>query len=229
MLLTAANTINTTYFKLNFELTRDIAPVANIVRVPLVMEVHPSVPARTVAEFIAYAKANPGKIILASAGLASLTHMGGEMFKVMAGVDLFHVPYRGAQVFPAMLSGEAQIYFGPLLSSIEFVRSGKLRALAVTTETRSEALPDVPTLAETLPGYEASAWFGIGAPKNTPAEIVERLNREVNASLADPKLIGRLANLGGTTLPGSPADFGKLIAEETRKWGKVVVAANIRH
>jgi tripartite-type tricarboxylate transporter receptor subunit TctC len=229
MLLTTANTINTAYFKLNFDLIRDIAPVANIVRVPLVMEVHPSVPARTAAEFIAYAKANPGKIILASAGLASLTHMGGEMFKLMAGVDLFHVPYRGAQVFPAMLSGEAQVYFGPLLSSIEFVRSGKLRALAVTTTTRSNALPDVPTLAETLPGYEASAWFGIGAPQNTPAEIVERLNREVNASLADPKLIARLANLGGTTLPGSSADFGKLIAEETRKWGKVVVAAIVKH
>jgi tripartite-type tricarboxylate transporter receptor subunit TctC len=229
MLLTTANTINTAYFKLNFDLIRDIAPVANIVRVPLVMEVHPSVPARTAAEFITYAKANPGKIILASAGLASLTHMGGEMFKLMAGVDLFHVPYRGAQVFPAMLSGEAQVYFGPLLSSIEFVRSGKLRALAVTTATRSDALPDVPTLAETLPGYEASAWFGIGAPRNTPAEIIERLNREVNASLADPKFIARLANLGGTTLPGSSADFGKLIAEETRKWGKVVVAANIKH
>jgi tripartite-type tricarboxylate transporter receptor subunit TctC len=229
MLLTTANTINTAYFKLNFDLIRDIAPVANIVRVPLVMEVHPSVPARTASEFIAYAKANPGKIILASAGLASLTHMGGEMFKLMAGVDLFHVPYRGAQVFPAMLSGEAQVYFGPLLSSIEFVRSGKLRALAVTTATRSDALPDVPTLAETLPGYEASAWFGIGAPRTTPAEIVERLNKEVNASLADAKFIARLANLGGTTLPGSSADFGKLIAEETRKWGKVVVAANVKH
>ena len=154
--------------------------------------------------------------------------MGGEMFKMMAGVDLFHVPYRGAQVFPAMLSGEAQVDFGPLLSSIEFVRAGKLRALAVTTATRSDALPDVPTLAETLPGYEASAWFGIGAPKNTPAEIIERLKKEVNASLADPKFIARVANLGGTTLPGSSADFGKLIAEETRKWGKVVLAANIK-
>jgi len=228
MLLATANTINTAYFRLNFDLIRDIAPVANIVRVPLVMEVHPSVPAKTAVEFIAYAKANPGKINLASAGIASLTHMGGEMFKMMAGVDLFHVPYRGAQVFPAMLSGEAQVYFGPLLSSIEFIRAGKLRALAVTTATRSDALPDVPALAETLPGYEASAWFGIGAPKNTPAEIIERLNKEVNGSLADPKFIARLANLGGTTLPGSSADFGKLIAEETRKWGKVVLAANIK-
>ena len=175
LLATTANAINATMFKLNFDFGRDITPVASIVRVPLVMEVHPSVPAKTVAEFIAYAKANPGKINLASAGLASTPHMGGEMFKMMAGVELFHVPYRGAQVFPALLAGEAQVYFGPLLSSIEYVRSGRLRALAVTTATRSHALPDVPALAETLPGYEASAWFGIGAPKGISAAIVEKL------------------------------------------------------
>ena len=154
--------------------------------------------------------------------------MGGEMFKMMAGVDLFHVPYRGAQVFPALLAGEAQVYFGPLLSSIEYVRSGRLRALAVTTATRSHALPDVPALAETLPGYEASAWFGIGAPRRTSVAIVERLNKEVNAGIADAKFNARLANLGGTVLPGSPDDFGKLISDEIKKWGKVIVVANLK-
>jgi tripartite-type tricarboxylate transporter receptor subunit TctC len=228
LLITTANSINTTMLKLSFDFIRDIAPVAPICRVPLVMEVHPSVTAKTVAEFIAYAKANPGRINLASAGIGSLAHMAGEMFKIMAGVDLFHVPYRGSQVFPALLAGEVQVYFGPLLSSIEHIRAGKLRALAVTTTMRSDALPDVPVLAETLPGYEASAWFGIGAPKNTPAEIVERLNKEVIASIADPKFNARLANLGGTVLAGSPDDFGKLISDETKKWGKVVLAANIK-
>jgi len=228
LLITTANAINTTMLKLNFDFIRDIAPVASIVRVPLVMEVHPSVPTKTVAEFIAYAKANPGKINMASAGTGALTHMAGEMFKTMAGVDLFHVPYRGAQVFPALLAGDVHVYFGPLLSSIEYVRTGKLRALAVTTTTRSDVLPDVPVLSDTLPDYEASAWFGIGAPKSTPAELIERLNKEVNISIADPKLKARLANLGGTVLGGSPADFGKLISDETKKWGKVIVAANIK-
>jgi tripartite-type tricarboxylate transporter receptor subunit TctC len=228
LLITIANAVNTTMFKLNFDFIRDIAPVASIVRVPYVMEVHPSVPANTVAEFIAYAKANPGKINLASAGTGSGTHVAGEMFKTTAGVDLFHVPYRGAQVFPALLAGDVQVYFGPLLSSIEFVRAGKLRALAVTTATRSPILPDVPVLSETLPGYEASAWFGIGAPKSTPAELIERLNKEVNVSIADPKFKARLANLGGMVLAGSPADFGKLISDETKKWGKVILAANIK-
>jgi tripartite-type tricarboxylate transporter receptor subunit TctC len=228
LLITAANPINTTMFKLNFDFIRDIAPVASIGRVPLVMEVHPSVTAKTVAEFIAYAKANPGKINLASAGIASVPHMAGEMFKMMAGVDLFHVPYRGAQVFPALLAGEVQVYFGPLLSSIEYIRAGKLRALAVTTTTRSNALPDVPVLTETLPGFEASAWYGIGAPKNTPAEIIERLNNEVNASIADPKFNARLANLGSTVLAGAPADFAKLISDETKRWRNVVLAANIK-
>jgi tripartite-type tricarboxylate transporter receptor subunit TctC len=192
------------------------------------MEVHPSVPAKSVPEFVAYAKANPGKINMASAGTGALTHVAGEMFKTMAGVNLFHVPYRGAQVFPALLAGDAHVYFGPLLSSIEYVRTGKLRALAVTTTTRSDVLPDVPVLSDTLPGYEASAWFGIGAPKSTPAELIERLNKEVNISIADPKFKARLANLGGTVLAGSPADFGKLISDETKKWGKVILAANIK-
>jgi tripartite-type tricarboxylate transporter receptor subunit TctC len=229
LLITSANAINATlYDKLNYNFIRDIVPIASIVRVPLVMEVHPSVPARTVAEFIAYAKANPGKINMASAATGGLTHVAGELFKMMAGVDLFHVPYRGAQVFPALLAGEAQVYVGPLLSSIGYVRAGNLRALAVTTTTRSPVLPDIPALSETLPGYEASTWYGIGAPKNTPAEIIKRLNTQVNASLADANFQARLANLGATVLPGSPADFAKLIADETMKWGKVILAANIK-
>ena len=230
LLVTASNAINATlYDKLSFNFIRDIAPVAGIVHVPLVMEVHPSVPARTVAEFIAHAKANSGKINLASAGIGSTTHAAGEMFKMMAGLDLLHVPYRGPQVFPALLAGDVpQVYFGPLPSSIEYVRTGKLRALAVTTATRSPMLPDIPALSETLPGYEASTWFGVGAPKNTSTEIVDKLNKEVNAALDDPKMKARLANLGGTVLAGSPADFGRLIAEETEKWAKVIRAANIK-
>jgi tripartite-type tricarboxylate transporter receptor subunit TctC len=228
LLITVVNAIRSTTFKHNFDFIRDIAPVASIVSVPFVMEVHPSVPATTVAEFIAHARAKPGKINLASAGTGTLTHMAGELFKSMAGVDLFHVPYRGAQVFPAMLAGEAQVYFGPLLSSIEHVRAGNLRALAVTTMTRAEVLPDVPALSETLPGYEASAWYGIGAPRQTPAELIERLNKDIHVSLADPGVKARLAHLAGTVLAGSPADFGQLIADETRKWDKVMLAANIR-
>ena len=229
LLITSANAINATlYDKLNYNFIRDIVPIASIARVPLVMEVHSSVPAKTVPEFIAYAKANPGKINMASAGTGLVTHVAGEMFKTLAGVDLFHVPYRGAQVFPALLAGEAQVYFGPLLSSIGYVRAGNLRALAVTTTTRSPVLPDIPALSETLPGYEASTWYGIGAPKNTPAEIIKRLNTQVNASLADANFQARLANLGATVLPGSPADFAKLIADETEKWGKVIRTANIK-
>jgi tripartite-type tricarboxylate transporter receptor subunit TctC len=228
LLITAANPINNTMFKLNFDFIRDIAPVATICQMPLVMEVNPSVPAKTVEEFIAYARANPGKVNLASAGVGSLPHMAGEMFKMMVGVDLFHVPYRGAQVFPALLAGDVQVYFGPLISSIEYIRTGKLRGLAVTTMTRSAALPDIPALAETLSGYDSSAWYGIGAPKDTPVEIIERLNKEVGASIADPKFNARLANLGGTVLASSPADFRKLISDETKKWGKVVLVANIK-
>ena len=226
-LMTSANAVNATMLKLNFDLIRDLAPVASISRAPFVMEVHPF-PANTVAEFIAYAKANPGKINMASAGIGNTTHVCGELFKMMASVDLFHVPYRGAQVYPALLAGEAQVYFGPLLSAIGYVRAGNLRALAVTTTTRSPVLPDIPALSETLPGYEASAWWGIAAPKNTPAEIIKTLNTQVNASLADANFQARLANLGATVLAGSPADFGKLIADETEKWGKVVRAANIK-
>jgi tripartite-type tricarboxylate transporter receptor subunit TctC len=228
LLVTATNAINATMLKLDFDLIRDIAPIAGVVRVPLVMEVHPSVPAKTVAEFIAYAKANPGKVNMASAGTGSTTHLAGEMFKTMAGVALFHVPYRGAQVFPALLTGEAQVYFGPLLSSIEYIRAGNFRALAVTTVARSPILPDVPALGETLPGYEASSWYGLGGPKRAPEEIIEKLNKEVNVSIADPKLKARLADLGGMALGGSPADFAKLISDEVKKWGKVVLAANMK-
>jgi tripartite-type tricarboxylate transporter receptor subunit TctC len=228
LLVTTPNAINATMFNLGFDFIRDIAPIAGIVRVPLVMEVHPSVPAKTVAEFIAYAKANPGKVNMASAGIGSTPHVAGEMFKTMAGVDLFHVPYRGAQVFPALLTGEAQVYFGPLLSSIGYVRAGNFRALAVTTAARSPILPDIPALGETLPGYEASSWYGLGGPKRAPEEIIEKLNREVNASIADPKLEARLADLGGMALGGSPADFAKLISDEVKKWGKVVLAANMK-
>jgi tripartite-type tricarboxylate transporter receptor subunit TctC len=179
-------------------------------------------------EMIAYAKANPGKVNMASAGVGSTTHLAGEMFKTMAGVDLFHVPYRGAQVFPALLTGEAHVYFGPLLSSIEYVRAGNFRALAVTTMARSPILADVPALGETLPGYEVSAWFGIGGPRRTPEEVIEKLNKEVNVSIADPKLQAKLANLGGTALGGSPADFAKLIADEVKKWSRVILAANMK-
>jgi len=230
LLITASNALNaaTAMFKLNFDFVRDIVPVASIVHMPLVMEVHPSVPARTVAELIAYAKANPGKVNMASAGTGSLPHMAGEMFKTMADVDLFHVPYRGSQVFPALLAGDGHVYFGPLVSSIEYVRGGMLRALAVTTATRSPILPDIPALSETLPGYEASAWYGIGGPRRTPQDVIERLNKQVNISIADPKLQARLTNLGGTVFGGSPADFAKLISEEIKKWSGVVVAANIK-
>ena len=225
LLVTAANAINAS--KVDFDFVRDIAPVAGIVRVPLVMEVHPAVPAKTVAEFIAYAKAHPGKVNMASVGIGAQTHMAGEMFKTMAGVDLYHVPYRGAQVFPALLTGEAHVYFGPLLSSIEYIRAGKFRALAVTTAERSPALPDVPALGETVPGYEASSWFGIGAPRRTPSEIIEQLNRQINASIADPKMRTRFADLAGSPLGGSPADFARLISDEVKKWSRVLLAANL--
>jgi tripartite-type tricarboxylate transporter receptor subunit TctC len=228
LLVTTPNAINAALFKLNFDFIRDIAPIAGIVRVPLVMEVHPSVPAKTVAEFIVYAKANPGKVNMASAGTGSTTHLAGEMFKTMVGVDLFHVPYRGAQVFPALLTGEAQVYFGPILSSIGYIRAGNFRPLAVTSAARSPILPDVPALGETLPGYEASAWFGIGSPRRTPEEVIEKLNKEVNVSIADPKFEAKLASMGGTALGGSPADFAKLISDEVKKWSRVILAANMK-
>jgi tripartite-type tricarboxylate transporter receptor subunit TctC len=223
------NAINATvYDKLNFNFIRDIAPVASVVRLPLIMLVHPSVPVKTVPEFIAYAKANPGKISMASTGIGSTTHMSGELFKMMAGVDMVHVPYRGGTAVVAdLIGGQVQVLFVGT-ETIEHVRSGKLRALAVTTATRINLLPDIPTVGEFLSGFETSAWFGVGAPKATPADIIEKLNHEINAALADPKVKARLADLGGTVLPGSPAAFGKLIAEETEKWGNVIRALNIK-
>jgi len=224
------NAINATlYEKLNFNFIRDIASVAGISRAPLVMAVHPSVPAKTVPEFIAYAKANPGKISMASAGIGAPSHVSGELFKMMAGVNVVHVPYRGAgPALVDLLAGQVQVGFPSMPSSIEYVRAGKLRALAVTSATRSDALPDIPTVGEFLPGYEASASYGIGAPKNTPAEIVDKLNEAINAGLADPTIKARLADLGGVPMPMSPAEFGKLIADETEKWAKVIRAANIK-
>jgi tripartite-type tricarboxylate transporter receptor subunit TctC len=211
-----------------FDFSRDIAPVAGIYRVPYVMDLHPSVPAKTVSEFIAYAKARPGKINMASAGTGSGTHVVGELFKMMAGVDMVHVPYRGTQVYPDLLGGQVQVFFGPLPSSIAYIKAGRLRALAVTTERRAAALPDVPTVGETLPGYEASAWFGMVAPRRTPADIIDKLNKEINAAFADPTMKAKLAEQGGELLPGSAADFGQLISEDTVKWRGVIQAAKIK-
>jgi tripartite-type tricarboxylate transporter receptor subunit TctC len=217
------------YDKLNFDFIRDIAPVASVLRGPSVLVVHPSVPAKSVPEFIAYAKANPGKVYLASAGNGTGSHIAGELFKMMAGVDMVHVPYRGGgPALTDLLGGQVQVMFAATVVSIEYIRAGRLRPLAVTTATRSDALPDIPTVGEFMPGYEASAWFGIGAPKNTPTEIVDKLNREINAALADLNMKARLADLGGTALAGSPADFGKLIAEEIEKWAKVIKSAGIK-
>jgi tripartite-type tricarboxylate transporter receptor subunit TctC len=213
----------TLYDRLSFNFLRDIAPVGSISRESSVVVVHSSFPAKTVPEFIAYAKANPGKINMASPGNGTAPHVSGELFKMMAGVDMVHVPYRGgAPALTDLLGRQVQVMFGVLPSSVEHIRAGRLRALAVTTTTRSEALPDIPTVGEFVPGYEASAVYGLGAPKETPAEIVDKLNNEINAALVDPKIKARLADLGGTPLAGSPADFGKLIAEETEKWAKVV-------
>jgi tripartite-type tricarboxylate transporter receptor subunit TctC len=230
LLVRAPNAINTTlYDKLSFNFLRDIAPVAGITRERPVMVVHPSLPAKTVPEFIAYAKANPGKISMASAGSGTVPHMAGELFKMMAGVDLVHVPYRGGgQVMTDLISGQVQVSFIGLTVAIEHIRSGKVRALAVTTATRSDVLPDIPTVGDFVPGYEASAFWGVGTPRNTPAEIIGKLNKEINAALADAKMKARLAEWGATALPGSPADFGRLVADETEKWGKVIRAANIK-
>jgi tripartite-type tricarboxylate transporter receptor subunit TctC len=224
LLVNPANGINATlYDKLPFNFIRDIAPVAGIIRVPNVMEVNPGVPAKTVPEFIAYAKANPGKVNMASSGNGTSVHVSGELFKMMTGVNMLHVPYRGAApALTDLMGGQVQVIFDNLPSSVEYIRAGKLRALGVTTATRSDALPGVPSVGETVAGYEASAWFGMGAPKGTPPEVIEKLNATVNAGLADPKLKARLADLGGAPLVGTPADFGKLIAEETEKWAKVV-------
>ena len=230
LLCSSADAVNSTIYnslKLNF--VRDIAPVASFIRGPNVMLVNASSPAKTLPEFIAYAKANPGKINMASAGNGSPSHVSGELFKMMTGTNMIHVPYRGgAPALTDLIGGQVQLYFGVVASSIEYLRAGKLRAVAVTTATRSEALLEIPTVGEFVPGYEASTWYGLGAPRNTVAEIVDKLNREINAGLADPKMKARLADLGGTVLPGSPADFGKLIAADTEKWAKVVKFAGIK-
>jgi tripartite-type tricarboxylate transporter receptor subunit TctC len=230
LLVGSYNAINATlYDRLNFNFSRDIVPVAGLVRAPSVMEVSPSVPAKSVPEFTAYAKANPGKLTMASSGIGTPSHVIGELFKFMTGVNLVHVPYRGAA--PAvtnLLAGQVQVFFDPFPNSIEYIRAGKLRPLAITSATRSEALPDVPTVSEFVPGYEATGWFGIGAPKATPVEIVEKLNKEINAALADHKVKARLADLGGTVLPGTPADFAKLIADDTEKWARVINSAGIK-
>jgi tripartite-type tricarboxylate transporter receptor subunit TctC len=230
LLVGQPNAINATLYEtLPFNFIRDIAPVAGIMTVPNVMVVNPSFPAQTVAEFIAYAKAHPDKINMASAGNGSAAHLAGELFKSMTGTSMVHVPYRGqAPAIADLLSGQVHVLFATSPASMEFIRTGKLKALAVTTSVRAEALPDLPTVGDFVAGYEASAWYGIGAPQKTPAEIVDRLNQETNAGLADAKLKARLADLGGTLIPGSPADFGKLIADETEKWGKVIRAANIK-
>jgi tripartite-type tricarboxylate transporter receptor subunit TctC len=219
----------TLYENLKFNFIRDITPVASISRDPFAIEVNPAVPVKTVPELIAHANANPGKINMASGGIGSGNHIFGELFKMMTGVNLVHVPYRGAgPALVDLLGGQVQVMFASMSSSIEYVRAGKLRALAVTTATRSPVLPDIPTVAEFVPGYEASFWTGIGAPRNTRAEIVDKLNKEINAALADAKMKARLAELGVTALPGSPADFNKLIGDETEKWGKVARAAGIK-
>jgi tripartite-type tricarboxylate transporter receptor subunit TctC len=231
LLLSAlSNAVNATlYDNLNFNFIRDMVPVAGIIRVSNVMYAHPSVPGTTLPEFIAYAKANPGKINMASAGNGSSSHMAGELFKLLAGVDLVHVPYRGqGPALIDLLGGQVQVMFATTPGTTDYAKTGKLRALAVTTSMRVEALPDVPTVADFVAGYESSQWYGVTAPRNTPAEIIDKLNREINAGLRDPKIKARLADLGGSPLEGSPADFGKLIAEETEKWGKVVRAANIK-
>jgi tripartite-type tricarboxylate transporter receptor subunit TctC len=225
-----SNAINATlYEKLNFDFMRDMLPVAGIAQAPAVLVINASVPVKTVPELIAHAKANPGRINMGSAGVGSTGHLAGELFKMMAGVNLIHVPYRGnAPALTDLIAGQIEVLFPSLGSSIEYVRTGKLLALAVTGETRSDALPDLPTVAETLPGFEASSFYGIGAPRNTPADVVDVLNKAVNAGLADPKLKARLSDLGSVPLPGPPATFGKLIADETEKWGKVIRFAGIK-
>jgi tripartite-type tricarboxylate transporter receptor subunit TctC len=228
--LNNAAAINATlYQRLNFNFARDIAPVAGIIRTPYVMELNPSVPAKTVPEFIAYAKANPGRTNMASAGIGTGSHVSGVLFNMMTGINMVHVPYRGAA--PALvdlIAGQVQVQFASIPETIEYIRAGKLRALAVTTATRSDTLSEIPTVSEFVPGYETSAWWGVGVPKNTPAAIIARLNKEINAALTDPKMKARLVDLGGTTLVGSPADFGKLIADETEKWAKVIKFADVK-
>jgi tripartite-type tricarboxylate transporter receptor subunit TctC len=228
-LVNPANAINATlYQKLPFNFIRDSMPVVGFIRVPNVMEVTPSIPAKTVAEFIAYAKANPGKINWATSGNGTSVHLSGELFKMMTGVEMTHIPYKGsAPALTDMIAGTVHVMFDNMPSSLPHIQGGKLRALAVTTSTRSDALPDLPTVADTVPGYEASAFFGMSVPKGTPPEIIEKLNKEINAGLADPKIKARLFDLGGMLIPGTPEDFGKVVAEETEKWGKVIKAGGV--
>jgi tripartite-type tricarboxylate transporter receptor subunit TctC len=230
LLATSPNAVNATlYDNLNFNFIRDIAPVASIYYVPNVMAVHPTFPAKTIPEFIAYSKSNPGKVNMASGGSGAPMHMSGVLFKLMAGIDMVHVPYRGAgPALTDLLAGQVHVGFPTMPASIEHVRTGKLRALGVTTATRADALPHVPAVSEFVPTYESSTWFGVGAPKNTPSQIIDKLNEAINAGLAEPKIKARLADLGGTPLTGSPSDFGKIIAEDTEKWGKVIRTADIK-
>jgi tripartite-type tricarboxylate transporter receptor subunit TctC len=230
LLIPQSVTTNATlYENLSFNFIRDIVPVAMLSSLPLVMEVSPEVPAKTVAEFIAYAKSNPGKVTMASGGTGSASHVGGELFKLMTGIDMLHVPYRGGSpALTDLIGGQVQVIFDNLSESIGYIRAGRLRPLAVTTAVRSEVLPDLPTVGDFVPGYEASAWFGVGVPRNTPAAVIDKLNKEINAGLVDPGIKARFADLGATVLMGSPADFGKLIADETEKWGKVIRALNIK-
>jgi tripartite-type tricarboxylate transporter receptor subunit TctC len=230
LFVATSSAINATlYKKLNFNFLRDIAPVAGIIRIPNVMVVNPSVPAKTVPEFIVYAKSNSGKVNMASPGVGTSVHLSGELFKMMTGIEMVHIPYKGAApAFTDLLGGQVQVMFGTMPSAIEYIRAGRLRALAVTTAARSEELPDVPSVGEFVQGYEVSAWYGMSAPMGTPAEVIDKLNKEINAGLADPKLKVRLADLGGITIAGSPSDFGKLIADETEKWAKVIRTANIK-
>jgi tripartite-type tricarboxylate transporter receptor subunit TctC len=230
LMVNGANAISATlYEKLNFNFIRDIAPVATISSNTLVMVVHPSAPAKSVPEFIAYAKANPGKIAMASAGNGTIQHVTGELFKMMAGIDLLHVPYRGAPpALTDLIGGRVQVMFDVLPSSIEYIKASKLRALAVTAAARSEVLPEIPTVGEFVPGYEASGWIGVGAPKATPAEIVDKLNKEINVALADPKMRARISDLGSAVFASSPAEFTNFIAAETEKWGKVIKFAGIK-
>ena len=230
LLVAPANAINATlYGKLNFNFLRDIEPVAGIIRFPNVVVVNPSLPIKSISELIAYAKANPGKLNMASSGNGSTIHMSGELFKMLTGIDMIHVPYRGgAPALTDLIAGQVHVMFDNIPTCAEHVKSGKLRGLAVTSTTRSEVLPDLPTVADFLPGYEASAWYGFGAPKNTPAEIIERVNKEINAILAEPAAKARFAELGAFLLPGTAADFGKLLADETEKWGKVVKFAGAK-
>jgi tripartite-type tricarboxylate transporter receptor subunit TctC len=230
LLAASTNTINAAlYEKLNYNFMRDVAPIAGMFRVPNLVVVNPTIQAKTIPEFIAYANANPGKLNMASGGIGGPSHMAGELFKIMTGINVVHVPYRGAgPALTDLIAGQVQVMFNSMPESIEYIRAGRLRALAVTTGTRSEVLPDIPTVAEWVPGFEFSTWFGLGAPKNIPAEIIDKLNKEINLALADPKMKARLTDWGGTPMPGSPTDFGKFLIEETEKWGKVVKFAGLK-